>query len=46
MDQEIDANNEKIKQAQIDRLLAKQKIIREQRKTLKELEGQAIDFDD
>lgn len=46
MDQEIDANNEKIKQAQIDRLLAKQKIIREQRKMLKELEGQPIDFDD
>lgn len=46
MDQEIDANSEKIKQAQIDRLLAKQKIIREQIKTLKELEGQAMDFDD
>lgn len=46
MDQEIDANSEKIKQAQIDRLLAKQKIIREQRETLKELESQAIDFDD
>lgn len=46
MDKEIDANSEKIKQAQIDRLLAKQKIIREQRKTLKELEGQAMDFDD
>ena len=46
MDQEINANNEKIKQAQIDRLLAKQQIIREQRKTLKELEGQAVDFGD
>lgn len=46
LNQEIDANSEKIKQAQIDRLLAKQKIIRKQRETLKELEGQAIDFDD
>lgn len=46
MDQEIAENSEKIKQAQIDRLLAKQKIIREQRKELKELEGQGIDIDD
>ncbi len=36
LNQEIDANSEKIKQAQIDRLLAKQKIIIEQRETLKE----------
>ena len=46
MDREIAENSEKIKQAQIDRLLAKQKIIREQRKKLKELEGQGIDIDD
>lgn len=46
MDQEIAANSEKIRQAQIDRLLAKQKIIREQRETLNELEGQGIDIDD
>lgn len=45
-DKIITDNDEKIKQAYIERLLKKQQTIESQRAVLKELEGQGIDIDD
>ena len=45
-DRLIADNEEKIRQAYVDRILGKQKTVREQKAILKELESQGIDLDD